>query len=116
MMPCPECRNENYKEARQCPKHNGKPVCIWCCRKCIYYDPDPLGIKCGWNIKHRTETPKEEIEKIEKQIIHAEAKVRRLYKLNWPRKAEVLELEVRRLMAEKRRIEERYDKDAKNQP
>ena len=43
-----------------------------------------------------------------------EGKVRRLYELNWPKKAEVLELEVRRLMAEKKKIEEKYDKAAED--
>ena len=42
MMFCPECKSEtSVKVWRQCPRHNSEPVCINCCKKCLYYNPDP---------------------------------------------------------------------------
>ena len=35
-MKCPECKTNGYKEARQCPKRGGEPVCEACCKRCVY--------------------------------------------------------------------------------
>ena len=49
-MLCPACGSTQFKEARQCPAHGGKPVCITCCMSCVEYSPD--GIPCRWYIHH----------------------------------------------------------------
>ena len=35
-MKCPVCKKTEFKEARQCPKKGGEPVCEACCKKCEY--------------------------------------------------------------------------------
>lgn len=54
-MKCPECGSKQYKESRQCPLHEGKPVCIDCCIKCGFYKKDNF-YPCGFYIKNRLTT------------------------------------------------------------
>lgn len=54
-MKCPECGSKQYKESRQCPLHEGKPVCIDCCIKCGFYKNDNF-YPCGFYIKTRLTT------------------------------------------------------------
>lgn len=54
-MKCPECGSNRYKESRQCPLHEGKPVCIDCCIKCGFYKKDNF-YPCGFYIKNRLST------------------------------------------------------------
>lgn len=112
MKPCPRCGNYDYREARQCPQYEGEPVCIRCCHECDYYDPDPLGLTCRYHLSHPKTNWELEIKKIDQQITYAETRVRRLYELNWPKKAERLEVDVRNLMVQKKKLEEK--KSAEN--
>lgn len=111
MKPCPKCGNYDYRESRQCPQYNGEPVCIRCCMECGYYDPDPMGLRCRYHLSHPRANWDAEIKKVDQQIVHAEAKVRRLYELNWPKKAEQLELDVKSLIARKQELEKRRDEE-----
>lgn len=71
-MKCPECGIKRYKESRQCPLHEGKPVCIDCCIKCGFYKKDNF-YPCGFYIKSRLSTmDKELIQKKELAILKNE--------------------------------------------
>jgi hypothetical protein len=41
MYVCPKCGNMDVRETRQCPMFDCKPVCVRCCKECLYYDSDP---------------------------------------------------------------------------
>ena len=71
-MKCPECGSVQYKESRQCPLHEGKPVCIDCCIKCGFYKNDNF-YSCGFYIKTRLTTmDKDLIQKKELIILKKE--------------------------------------------
>lgn len=71
-MKCPECGSKQYKESRQCPLHEGKPVCIDCCIKCGFYKNDNF-YPCGFYIKTRLTTmDKDLIQKKELIILKKE--------------------------------------------
>ena len=59
-MKYPECGSVQYKESRQCPLHEGKPVCIDCCIKCGFYKKDNF-YPCGFYIKNRLSTMDKEL-------------------------------------------------------
>lgn len=109
MTPCPKCGNYDYRVSRQCPQYGGEPVCIRCCYECIYYDPKSMGPKCRWYLSHPQTDWAAEIIKVQQQIIHTENRVRRLYELNWPKKAAALEIDLKNLYAEKRKLEAKRD-------
>lgn len=71
LIPCPNCGNTKYKESRQCPKYEGKSVCIKCCYKCKHYCSDPRSLyNCRFYINNNhlygVPTKKEEKTNIEK--------------------------------------------------
>lgn len=71
-MKCPECGSVKYKESRQCPLHESKPVCIDCCIKCGFYKNDNF-YPCGFHIKTRLTTmDKDLIQKKELIILKKE--------------------------------------------
>lgn len=71
-MKCPECGSKQYKESRQCPLHEEKPVCIDCCIKCGFYKNDNF-YPCGFYIKSRLTTmDKDLIQKKELIILKKE--------------------------------------------
>lgn len=67
-MKCPECESVQYKESRQCPLHEGKPVCIDCCIKCGFYKNDNF-YPCGFYIKTRLSTMDKELMQKKELII-----------------------------------------------
>lgn len=109
MTPCPKCGNYDWRSGRQCPQYGGEPVCIRCCRECIYYDPEPMGLACRWYLSHPQVNWATEIIKVQQQITHTENRVRRLYERNWPKKAAALEIDLKKLYAKKRELEAKRD-------
>lgn len=109
MTPCPKCGNYDYREGRQCPEYGGKTVCITCCMECVYYSREVIGPACRWHINHPQVNWAAEVIKVQQQITHTERRVRRLYELNWPKKAAAVEVDLKNLYAKKRKLEAKRD-------
>lgn len=104
-MICPACGNTQYKESRQCPMFEGTPICISCCYRCAYYNPEVGALKCRYYIYHPKIDYDGEIEKIDQQIHHKMQKIEHFYQKSMPRVAEKIELEVIRLGQQKKELE-----------
>ncbi|MBR3785989.1 MAG: hypothetical protein IKJ77_06270 [Firmicutes bacterium] len=104
-MICPACGNTQYKESRQCPKFEGTPICISCCYRCAYYNPEVGALKCRYYIYHPKIDYDGENEKIDRQIRHKMQQIEHFYGKSMPRVAEKIELEVINLMAKKKELE-----------
>ena len=103
-MICPSCGSRNFKESRQCPRENGTPVCIDCCKKCRYFRSDPIAIACRFYIENPTRNLKIELESIERQIKKKEDYAEYFYRLDRPDLARREEQEANWLNMEKARI------------
>ena len=111
MIPCPKCGNYDYRVSRQCPEYGGEAVCIRCCAECADYSNDLIGPACRWDINHPQVNWAAEVVKVQQQIIHTENRVRRLYELNWPKKAAALEVNLKNLYAKKRELEAKRNEE-----
>ena len=107
MIPCPKCGNYDYREARQCPQFDSEPVCIRCCHECCYYDFE--NYHCRYYLSHPRVDYDRELVLVNQQISAVEQKVRRLYEINWPKKAEKLERDIAKLMRKRRELERKKD-------
>ncbi len=103
-MICPECKSTSFKEARQCPRFEGEPVCIACCRSCEYYNFGN-GLICMYHVQNPKPDHKGELEKVERQISYKMRQIEHFYNTNRPRVAEKIEREVMSLMAKKKELE-----------
>ncbi len=112
MILCPKCGSD-YREARQCPQYDGKPVCIRCCRECGYYDPAPMGLRCRWYIHHPRIDYRSEIEKLNRQIQTKERQIERFYENNKPWVAEKIEAETSWLRNDRREMERKQNEEDK---
>lgn len=111
-MTCPKCGNQDDRISRQCPQMDGQAVCIRCCTECCYYDPDPVSIyACRYHICNPQISWDAEIQKIEQQITYTENRIRRLYERNWPKKAELLEVDLAKLIRKKREMKRKQDEE-----
>ena len=104
-MMCPQCKSTSFRESRQCPKFDGEPVCITCCRACEYYNFGH-GLTCMYHVRNPGPKPWDEIEKLNKSISYKMRQVEHFYQTNRPKVAEKIEFEVITLMAKKRELEE----------
>ena len=104
--PCPNCASTDYKESRQCPRFDGKPVCITCCRACEYYNFGH-GLTCMYRVRNPMPNYRDEIEKLNKSISYKMRQVDHFYQSNRPRVAEKIEFEVISLMAKKKELEDK---------
>lgn len=111
MIACQKCGNTNWMEGRQCPQYDGEAVCIRCCYECCYYDPE--NFRCRYHLSHPQIDFDKEIKLVEQQIVDTERKVRRLYEINWPKKAEKLERDIAKLMRKKRELERKKNEETK---
>ena len=101
-MKCPNCGRTGYREARQCPKLGGEPICIDCCKSCEYYGRD--GIICHWYLETQNTNTDQEIERLNRRITHLMNQAEKLYKTK-PWVAEQKEVDARDLKREKMRLE-----------
>ena len=113
MIPCPRCGNQDYREARQCPQYDGRPVCIRCCQECGYYDPSPMALHCRWHIHHPKPDYRAEIEKLTRQIRTKERQVEHFYQENKPWIAEKIEAELSWIRHDRRELEKKRDEEVK---
>lgn len=105
MIPCPNCGNQEYHVSRQCPKHNGAPVCIRCCTECAYYNPDPVGIACRYRAENPRTDYRGEIYKLSRQAETKEKQIAYFYKNNKPWIAEKIEAELTWLRHDRAELE-----------
>lgn len=105
-MICPECKSTSFREARQCPKHEGTPVCINCCMACSYYNFGH-GLTCMYYVRNPKTDYKAELEKVNRKIDYKMRQVEHFYSINRPRVAENIEFEIITLIAERRNLEEK---------
>ena len=113
---CPSCGSNEFKEARQCPIEDDHPVCIDCCKRCRYYNSDPIAIPCRFSLDNPVKKIREKIVIVEKEIKKKENFATHFYKINRPdfAKREEQQLvwiyeEKRKLLKELRDAEEREE-------
>lgn len=104
-MICPACGSTRFKESRQCPKYDGTPVCISCCYRCSYYNPEVGALKCRYYIYNPWIDYDGEIEKVSRRIHHKEKQIAHFYQKSMPRVAQRIEIEVMQLLKEKKELE-----------
>lgn len=104
-MICPSCKSTAFKESRQCPRYDGKPVCIDCCYSCQYYNSEVGNLKCRFYIYNPKIDYDADIEKVTRQIRYKMSLAEEFYEKSMPRVAEKIELEIIKLTAQKRELE-----------
>ena len=107
---CPIC-GKSYKEIREsrpCPLHGGAIICATeHCLNCEYLRSENQAgfIWCTYHLKHPSVKRERQIENLKRRIRMTSNDIRELYRRNYTNKAKQRELDLMKLTAELRRIE-----------